>query len=39
LRDSIPKLNNNTAPGPDGLKREIFKIEEEKPIRRLWNVV
>jgi hypothetical protein len=38
-RDSIPKLNNNRAPGPDDLKAEIFKTEEEKSMRRLWKVV
>jgi hypothetical protein len=38
VRDTIQKFNNNRAPGPDCLNAELFKIEEEKPIRgyRRW---
>jgi sorting nexin-29 len=36
---SIQKLNNNRAPGPDGLNSKLFKIEENKLIGRLWKVI
>ena len=39
IRNAHQKLNNNTAPGPDGLTAELFNTGEEKPIRRLWKVV
>jgi hypothetical protein len=28
MKHSIQKLNNNRAPGPDGLNPEVFKIEK-----------
>jgi sorting nexin-29 len=38
VKYSIQKLNNNRAPGPDGLNVELFKIEENMLIGRLWKV-
>jgi sorting nexin-29 len=38
VKYSIQKLNNNRAPGPDGLNKELFKTEENKLIGRLWKV-
>jgi hypothetical protein len=39
VKYSIQKLNNNRAPGPDDLNKELFKIEENKLIGRLWKVI
>jgi hypothetical protein len=39
MKYSIQKLNNNKAPGPDGLNVELFKIEENKLTGRLWKVI
>jgi hypothetical protein len=35
---SIQKLNSSRAPGSDDLNAELFKIEENKLIGRLWKV-